>query len=260
MVEAATSRNPAPGYEKHPDYFVESKVSPKWVRVVFNGETVADSKRALIMRENRHTPVYYFPRDDVRMDRAQPTDTHTHCPFKGEASYWTLKVGDRSDDDVMWSYETPYDEALEIKDHIAFYWNKMDRWFEEDEEIFVHARDPHVRIDALRSSRSVRIVHQGVTLADTTRPVLLFETGLRTRYYIPAEDVMMDPLTSSSSETACPYKGTASYWSLKIGDEVIEDLVWAYPDPLPECTAIKGLLCFYDDKVDEVIVDGTPIT
>lgn len=260
MSEAAASGNPAPGYQKHPDHFVESELSPKWVRAVYSGETIADSKQALIVRENRHTPVYYFPRDDVRMDLAQATESHTYCPFKGEASYWTLKVGDRSEEDVMWSYETPYDEALDLKDYIAFYWSKIDHWYEEDEEIFVHARDPYVRIDALKSSRRVRVVHKGVTLADTKRPVLLFETGLRTRYYIPIEDVAMDHLVSTPSETSCPYKGTAAYWSVNIDGEVFEDLVWGYADPLPESSAIKGLLCFYDEKLDDVTVDGESIT
>ena len=259
MANAAVADNKAPGYEKHPDYQVELKVSPKWVRAVFNGETVADSKRALILRETRHTPVYYFPREDVRMDLAERTDEHTFCSFKGEASYWTLGVGDKSEENVMWSYETPFDEAMGMKDLVGFYWNRVDHWYEEDEEIFVHARDPHVRIDALKSSRSVRVVHKGVTLADTSRPVLLFETGHRTRYYIPTEDVAMEHLVLSSSETACPYKGTANYRSVKIGEEVIEDLVWSYADPLPECGAIKGLLCFYDEKIDDVIVDGGSI-
>ena len=260
MAGGATSGNPAPGYEKHPDHYVEARLSPKWVRAVLGGETIADSRRTLIVRERRHTPVYYFPKEDVRMDLAERTGSRTYCPFKGDASYWTLKVGDRSEDDAMWSYETPYDEALDIKDCIAFYWDKVDRWYEEDEEVFVHARDPCVRIDVLKSSRSVRVNHKGLTLADTSRPVLLFETGLRTRYYIPAEDVVMDHLVPSSSATACPYKGTAGYWSLDIGGEVIEDLAWSYAEPLPECGAIKGLLCFYDDKVDEVIVDGKPIS
>ena len=260
MADAATSGTPAPGYETHPNHYVEAEVSPKWVRAEFNGETIADSKRTLIVREYRHTPVYYFPREDVRMDLAAKTESETYCPFKGKASYWTLNVGDQTSEDVIWSYETPYDEAFEIKDYVAFYWNKMDRWFEEEEEIFVHARDPHVRIDALKSSKSVRIVHKGVTLADTNRPVLLFETGLHTRYYIPAEDVMMDNFVPSSSETSCPYKGTAGYWSMQSGDELIEDLVWSYPDPLPECGAIKGMLCFYDDKVDQVFIDGAPLS
>ncbi len=260
MAEAATPGNPAPGYRTHPGHYVEARPNPKRVRAVLGGETVADSKRTLLVRERGHAPVYYFPRDDARMDLAERTDSRTYCAFKGEASYWTLKAGGRSEADAMWSYETPYDEALELADRVAFYWNRIDRWYEEDEEVFVHPRDPCVRVDALVSSRSVRVRHGGVTLADTSRPVLLFETGLRTRYYIPAEDVAMDRLVPSSSETACPYKGTACYWSADVGGTVTEDLAWSYADPLPECAAVKGLVCFHDEKVDEVLVDGEPVS
>ena len=97
-----------------------------------------------------------------------------------------------------------------------------------------------------------------MTLADTSQPVLLFETGLRTRHHIPAEDVAIDRLVLSPSETACPYNGTGSYWSVDVGGNVTEDLAWSYADPLPECGVVKGLLCFHDDKVEEFSVDGEP--
>lgn len=104
------------------------------MRVVLAGETIADSRRTLIVRERGYAPVRYFPREDVRMDLAERMDGRTYCPFKGEASYWTLRVGGRSEDDAMWSYETPYDEALALKDRVAFYRDRMDRWREDDEE------------------------------------------------------------------------------------------------------------------------------
>ena len=94
-------------------------------------------------------------------------------------------------------------------------------------------------------------------MADTTRAHFLFETGLPTRYYIPAEDVRMDLLTPTDTKTRCPYKGTASYWTARIGEETFDDIVWAYPDPVPECPKIKDLMCFYNEKVDAVFVDGT---
>ena len=137
MANAVTSGNPAPGYDIHPNYHVEDELCPKWIRAEFNGETVADSRQVLIIREYRHTPVYYFPREDIRMDLAIQTNRQTYCPFKGLASYWSLSFEGRMAEDVMWSYEAPYDEALQIKNNIAFYWNKIDRWFEEEEEIFV---------------------------------------------------------------------------------------------------------------------------
>ena len=131
----------------------------------------------------------------------------------------------------------------------------MDQWFEEDEEIFVHPRDPHTRVDALRSSRHVRVVMAGETVAETTRPVLLFETGLPTRYYIPPEDVRLDLLEPSGAGTRCPYKGVASYHSVRVGGELVADVVWHYPFPIPECPKIEGLLAFYNERVD-LYVDG----
>ena len=131
----AASGNPAPGYEKHPGHYVEARPDSRRVRVVLAGETIADSGRTLIVRERGYAPVHYFPREDVRMDLAERTDGRTYCPFKGEASYWTLRVGGRSEDDAMWSYETPYDEALALKDRVAFHRDRMDLWREDDEGV-----------------------------------------------------------------------------------------------------------------------------
>src|SRR2546426_9775770 len=118
----------------------------------------------------------------------------------------------------------------------------MDAWFEEDEEVFVHPRHPYHRIDVLYSSRHVRVEVEGETIAETRQPRLLFETGLPTRYYVPKVDVHWEKLVRSGTHTACPYKGTASYWSVKVGDRVIPDLAWIYPNPLPESYKIENLL------------------
>jgi uncharacterized protein (DUF427 family) len=131
----------------------------------------------------------------------------------------------------------------------------MDAWFEEDEQVFTHARDPHHRVDILRSSRHVEVVVNGVTVADSRRPTLLFETGLPTRYYLPLTDVRTELLRLSPTSSGCPYKGTASYWSLEVDGERLDDVVWTYPSPLPESTRIAGLACFYNERV-EIIVDG----
>jgi uncharacterized protein (DUF427 family) len=131
----------------------------------------------------------------------------------------------------------------------------MDAWFEEDEEVFTHARDPYTRVDILASSRHVRVEVGGLTIAETTQPTLLFETGLPTRYYVPKPHVRMDLLTPTETATHCPYKGQAAYWSVRIGDELVPDIAWSYPTPLPESQKIAGLVCFYPDKVD-LYVDG----
>jgi len=131
----------------------------------------------------------------------------------------------------------------------------MDAWFEEDEQVFVHPRDPYTRVDTVHSSRHVRVEIEGVTLGETRRPILLFETGLPTRYYIPKLDVRMDLLEPSESATRCPYKGLACYWSARVGDKLIKDIVWSYPAPIPECPKIENLLSFYNEHVD-LYVDG----
>lgn len=252
----AVTGKSGPGYAKHPGYRIDFEPCAKRVRVVFNGETVADSTAVRLLHETAHIPVYYFPREDVRLDLLTRTDHGSYCPFKGDASYWTLSVGDRQAENAVWSYEAPYVEVAGIKDTMAFYWNRMDQWFEEDEEVFVHARDPYVRLDVLPSSRPVKIVAGGEVVAESSRAKFLFETGLPTRYYVPREDVRQDLLVASDSHTACPYKGTASYQSLQIGDRRLEDIVWFYPDPVREVAPIKDHLCFYNEKVDAVFVDG----
>lgn len=237
------------------DHPIHLEECPKRVRVLFGGATVADSKRVLLMREARHLPVYYFPIDDVRMDLLVSTERTTRCPYKGEASYWTVKVGEREAENAVWAYREPLPERAAIRGYLAFYWDRMDAWYEEDDEVFVHPRDPHHRVDVLNSSRHVKVVVDGQVVAETTRPRLLFETGLPTRYYIPKLDVRMDLLEPTDRVTACPYKGRASYWSLKLGDRVVENLVWSYPNPIPECPKIENLLSFFNEKVD-VYVDG----
>jgi uncharacterized protein (DUF427 family) len=239
-----------------PGHWVHVSDSPRNVRVLFGGETVADSKRVKLLRESNVLPVYYFPRQDVRTELLMQSQHRTECPYKGEASYWSAQVGARRAENAVWSYREPLAVAADLKDHLAFEWSKMDKWFEEDEEIFVHPRDPFKRVDALPSRRHVRVVIDGQTVADTRRPHLLFETNHPVRYYIPQEDVRMDLLARSDTTSRCPYKGPASYWSVKLGDSVLDDMVWGYMDPIPECPKIKGLLCFFHERGCDIYVDG----
>jgi uncharacterized protein (DUF427 family) len=246
----------APGFTSNPDYRIAFERSPRRVRVRFNGETIADSTDAHLLFETRHLPVYYFPRADVRLDLMAPGADHTFCPYKGTASYWTIKVGDRAAENAVWGYPEPFEEVAAIADFVAFYWDRVDAWYEEDEEIFVHPRDPYKRVDVLQSSRPVRVIVGGTTVAETRRARFLFETRLPTRFYIPPEDVRMDLLVPSDNTTACPYKGRARYYSVQIGDRRFEDLVWCYPEPIPECPKIKGYLSFFNERVDAILVDG----
>jgi uncharacterized protein (DUF427 family) len=242
-----------------PGHWVHVSASLRHVRVFFNGETIADSKRAKLVRESEVLPIYYFPLTDVRANFFIATQHKTACPYKGDASWFTIKVGDRRAENAAWSYQTPLPEAAEIANYFAFEWNKMDKWMEENEEIFVHARDPYKRVDVLQSSRHVRVVIDGETVADSRKPRLLFETNHAVRYYLPQEDVRMDLLVPSATRSRCPYKGLASYWSVNIGAQLHEDMVWGYMEPIPECPKIRGLLCFFHERGADIFVDGEEI-
>ena len=249
----------APGFAENPGYRIAFEASPRRVRVKFAGETIADSTAAHLLFETRHVPVYYFPRADVRMELLRPTEHHTFCPYKGTASYWTVAAGGREAENAVWAYPEPFDEVAAIRDFVAFTWNRVDSWWEEDEEVFVHARDPYKRVDVVASARPVRVTLGGQVVAETRRARFLFETGLPTRYYIPPDDVRMDLLTATDKVTSCPYKGTARYWTAKIGEREFPDIVWSYPAPIAECPKIEGLLAFYNEQVDEISVDGAAV-
>jgi uncharacterized protein (DUF427 family) len=228
---------------------------PRRVRAVIGDVTVADSTRVLLLLEKGHLPVYYFPAEDVRTDLMEPTAKHTRCPYKGEASYWTAKAGGREVANAVWSYLDPLPERTDIKGYMAFYWHRVDSWWEEDDEVFVHARDPYHRVDVLNSSRHVRVEIDGQTVAETRRPRLLFETNLPTRYYIPKLDVRLDLLQPTDTVTACPYKGVARYWKVRSAGENARDVAWSYPAPIPECPKIENLVAFFNERTD-IYVDG----
>jgi uncharacterized protein (DUF427 family) len=226
--------------------------TPKRLRVEVGGVTIADSRRAMMLHESGQQPIYYFPPQDVRVDVLEDSDRHTHCPKKGDASYYTIRAGGEEVKDGAWYYPDPLPGAPPIKGLIAFYFNRMGRWLEEDEEIGVHPRDPYHRVDVLATDRHIRVSLEGTVLAETDRAVALFESNLPARWYLPAEDVKVE-LEPSDTLTRCPYKGTASYYSAKV--EGGKDLVWYYEQPLDEVGRIKGLVCFFNEKVD-IELDG----
>jgi uncharacterized protein (DUF427 family) len=228
---------------------------PRWVRAFVNGRPVVDSKRVLLVTEPGALPVFYFPREDVRMELLTRNDRAEESRHLGEATVFDLAVDDRTQQHAAWSYENPPKQLAAMKSHIAFRWDKLDTWFEEDEEVFVHPRSPYHRVDVLNSSRHIRVELGGVTVAETRRPRLLFETGLPTRYYIPKVDARMDLLIPTDLRTRCPYKGEAVYWTAEIDGQRYEDVVWSYPAPIPECPKIEGLLCFYNERAD-IFVEG----
>jgi uncharacterized protein (DUF427 family) len=225
----------------------------KRVRAYLAGEPVADTTHPTLVWEIPYYPAYYFPIGDVRADALTPPPKTEHSPSRGDAEYFHVVVGSTAAENAAWQYRKSPLEAL--RGLIRLDWNAMDAWFEEDEEVFVHPRNPYTRIDALASSRHVEVIVNGVTVADSTHPTVLFETGLPPRYYLPKVDVRLDLLRETSTTSACPYKGFARYWSVDAGTAVAEDVVWSYPTPLPESEPVAGLLCFYNERVD-LRVDG----
>ncbi|WP_047866132.1 DUF427 domain-containing protein [Rubrobacter aplysinae] len=240
--------------EAHTLYFEDS---PKRVRAEFGGETVVDSRRAKLLHETGYLPVYYFPEEDLNPDLLHPTDHTTHCPFKGDAGYRSVEAGSRTAENAVWAYPNAEGVFAPLAGYAAIYFGAMDHWYEEDEEIHVHPRDPYTRVDVLDSSRHVRVLAGGETVAETDSPKLLFETGLPVRYYIPPEDVRTEALSESESRARCPYKGEATYYSVETGDVRVEDAGFSYPEPLKEAREVADHFCFLGEGVT-VEVDGEP--
>jgi uncharacterized protein (DUF427 family) len=229
--------------------------TPRRIRVEFNKVMIADSTRAMIEIETP-IPVYYLPLDDIRQDLLRLSSHTRFDQRRGSARFWSIEVGDRRAEDAVWNYPQPLPGAPSLAPYAAFKWDLVDHWYEEDEEIFRHARNPYKRVDAIRSSRRVEVIIGGSRVADTRHAVFLFETGLPTRYYIPREDVRPDILGPSERRSQCPYKGVAAYHSVAVNGDPRGDLVWYYPDPIDECRKITGLLAFFNEKVDAILVDG----
>lgn len=228
---------------------------PRRVRAFVDGVPIADSSRVSLLLEPRRLPVFYFPTEDVRMERL--VESGKQRERKGDATRFAVSTGGRKLENAAWMFADPAAEFSAIRSRVAFVWDAMDSWFEEDDEVFVHPRDPYHRVDVLNSSRHVRVDVRGVTVAETHRPRLLFETGLPTRYYIPKVDVRMELLRPTALRTRCPYKGEAVYWAVVLNGEVTDDIVWSYPSPIPECPKIENLVCFFNELVD-IHVDGEP--
>lgn len=225
---------------------VRTEEGAKRVRVMLGGQIVADTTHPLLVWEVPYYPTYYFPGDDIDTELLVETGETRNSPSRGEATQLAVKANGR--EGRAYTFRDP--KIPELADHYAFVWPTMDHWFEEDEEVYVHARNPYTRIDVLPSSRRVRVEVDGVTIADSTNASFLYETGLPTRYYLPKTDVRMDLMTPTETSTQCPYKGTARYWSVTIDGKSHPDVAWAYDQPLPESQKIAGLVAFYPDKTD----------
>ncbi len=221
--------------------------TPKRVRALVDGVTAADSRSTMLVWEKPQYPTYYLPRPDVRAELLA-TGRVDRSADLGDGQVFDLSVAGRTLPGAATAY---LDSAVaELRDLVRIDWNAMDEWLEEDEPVYVHPRDPYKRVDVLASSRHVRLVVDGVTVAETNQPRILFETGLVPRYYLPMSHVRTDLLRPSPTVSHCAYKGTATWWSLDIGAGVHHDLAWVYRTPAPESQKVTGLICFYNERVD----------
>jgi uncharacterized protein (DUF427 family) len=222
---------------------------PRRVRAVFDTQTVLDTMRGMLLHETGLPPQLYVPEEDIRQDLLKPTDHHTFCPFKGTASYRSLVTSGKIAENAVWTYPEPIPESQWLRGYAGFYWDLMDAWYDEDELLTGHLRDPYHRVDVRQSSRHVRVLLGDQVLAETTRPLVVSETGLPNRYYFPPQDVRQDLLESSDTHTVCGYKGTASYWSVRTGNGKLTDAVWSYPEAEDDAVRARGYLSFLHDDL-----------
>lgn len=254
----------------------ELRVHPiaKWIRASSGGETVVSSTRAMVVWEPRRVvPSYAVPITDVSaelvpanttVDTARPVQLSSggppvldpRTPFSvhscpGEGLSIRTSAGE-----LEGTAFAPDDPALD--GYVLLNWAAFDQWREEDEVVTGHPHDPFHRIDVLRSSRHVVVSSDGVVLADSIRPNLLFETSLPTRYYLPPEDVRWELLHPSESHSVCAYKGVANYWTAGLPGRDIPDIAWSYAEPLNDALNVAGMVAFFTERLD-LVIDGTAI-
>jgi uncharacterized protein (DUF427 family) len=208
-------------------------------------QVVLDSVRGRLLYESNISAKLYVPLEDIDGSLLEPSDTTTHCPFKGDASYRTLRVGEHVVEDAVWIYEDPIAAASWLEGYASLYWDKADAWFVEDERVFSHLRHPYHRVDVHPTSRAVRVTLDGEPVAESTRAKLLFETGIAPRVYVPREDVSAE-LSESPKRTTCPYKGAATYWNVA----GTPDAAWSYETPLRESEPVAGHLSFRGEGIE----------
>jgi len=226
---------------------------PRRVRALLGGQTVLDTSAARYVWEWPFYPQFYVPIADVAPGVLVDEGVDKRRRI-GPVRQYGLTAGGQSRPAAAWA---PTSGELEGTVHLE--WSALDAWFEEDELVFVHPRNPYTRVDALRSTRTVRVELDGVLLAESSSPVLVFETGLPTRYYLPRPALHLDVLEPSDTVSECPYKGrTSAYWSVRIGDALHRDLAWSYDFPTRQLLPIAGLVAFYNEKVD-ITLDGEPL-
>jgi len=226
---------------------------PRRVRALLADEIVFDTTRALYVWEWPNYPQYYIPLADVGSDRLVTENVTQHSP-RGQVELHGLRVGHTHRPHAAKILRESSVERL--SGTVRFEWAALDAWFEEDERVFVHPRNPYVRVDALRSTPNVRIELEGAVIGESSSPIMVFETELPTRYYLNRTEINFDHLVATDTVTECPYKGTTSgYWSVRVGGQIHADLAWSYDFPTRQLLPIAGLIAFYNERVG-IFVDG----
>ncbi|MDX6728994.1 MAG: hypothetical protein QOK49_3799 [Baekduia sp.] len=226
---------------------------PRRVRGELGGQVVIDTERAHLLHETGLRPQLYVPLDDVRAETLTRTDTSTHCPFKGDASYRTITAGGSVATDALWVYDTPIETAAWLDGLAGVYLDRLDRWRDE-EDVVVAFRDPYHRVDVRRTSRRVEVRARGELVAVSERALVLSETGLENRFYLPTEDVSAPLHGPTATVTHCPYKGDASYWTLELADGTrLEDAAWGYLEGEGNTALTAGHISFWGDDVELLV-------
>lgn len=256
-VESATLRRRHPALPDH----VTWEPSSRWVRAVVDDVTVVDTRSPILVWEaGQKVPEYGIPVADVRTDLLRlaedaPSPGRSWRPVRPARHWYHLALPDRLVEHVAWAWD---EDGLDGWLGVTWTPGVLDAWYEEDDPVITHPRDPHNRVDALPSSRHVVVRDGDRVLADTTAPVAVYETGLPTRWYVPRADVRFDALVETDTVSECPYKGHATeYWGVRRTDGSVLDVAWSYPDPFPAVAAVRGLVAFWGERVT-VEVDGEP--
>src|SRR4051794_37679388 len=225
---------------------------PRRVRGELGGRTVVDTENAFLLHETGLKPQLYVPLADVDAETLTRTDHQTHCPFKGDASYRTVTVGDRVAENALWVYDEPLPAAPWLEGYAGVYLDRFDRWLDEDDEVTAFP-DPYHRVDVRSTGATVEVRARGDVVARSTRALVLSETALPNRYDLPLDDVSAQLRGPTDTTPFCPYKGTATYRTLVLADGTeLPDAVGSYEQPFPECSPVAGYVSFWGDDVEVV--------
>ena len=228
---------------------------PKRIRGELGGTIIVDTRGALMLHETGEFIAWYVPIGDVKMDSFEPSGHVEPDPIKGEARYYNVLAENRVFSNAAKTYAQPPNPTSMLSGLITIDFDALDAWYEEDEEIFGHPRDPYHRFDCRRTCEDVSVRVGGVIIAQTRRAIKLFETSISPRYYVPLDDVEPDALRTSETRTYCPYKGGAAYFHVRGGDTTVTDGAWMLPQPLGEAAAVANHVSFWGEGT-EVLADG----